>query len=259
MKLAVTQIAWQPQEEAAALDLLRERGFSALEIAPTLVAGQNPYDDTQAAADFTASLRRGWGLSVCSMQSIWYGITGSIFGPERQMLLDYTKRAILFAQAAGCGNLVFGCPKNRVLPQGATPEEALPFFRELGDYAASHGASVNLEANPPIYDTNFINTTAQALDMVKQVDSPGFRFNLDFGTIVENGEDVELLRGHVGEIAHVHISEPYMAPLQKRDGHSRLANLLLEENYGGYVSIEMKAAGLDILSEAMDYVAEVFA
>lgn len=258
MKLAVTQIAWQPQDEAAALDLLRERGFSALEIAPTLVTGPNPYDDTQAAADYAASLRRGWGLSVCSMQSIWYGMAGSMFGPERQMLLDYTKKAVLFAQAAGCANLVFGCPKNRVLPQGMAPEEALPFFKELGDYAASHGASVNLEANPPIYDTNFINTTAQALDMVKQVGSPGFRFNLDFGTIIENGEDVGMLRDHVEQIAHVHISEPYMAPLQKREAHRQLAGLLREGQYGGYVSIEMKAAGLEALGQAVDYVAEVF-
>lgn len=258
MRLAASQIAWEPAEEAQALDILRKHGFAALEMAPTRVAGENPYADPQAAADFAAGMRRAYNLAVCSMQSIWFGQQGSIFGPERDRLLEYTKRAVVFAEAAGCGNLVFGCPKNRVLPDDKTPDDAVAFFKELGDFAHSHGAVLALEANPPLYGTNFINTTPDAFAMVEQVDSPGFMVNLDVGTMVENGEDAASLRGRVGMIHHVHVSEPNLVAIEKRELHGRLAALLRDEGYTGCVSIEMKAQPLSVLDEVAAYVAEVF-
>lgn len=56
---------------------------------------------------------------MISMQSIWYGRTEKLFGTEeeRNLLLDYTKSAVDFAAAIGCKNLVFGCPKNRCIPE----------------------------------------------------------------------------------------------------------------------------------------------
>lgn len=258
MRLAASQIGWEPAVEQAALEILRQAGYTGLEIAPTRVAGEKPYNDPEAAANFAAAMKRAFSLSICSMQSIWYGQSGSIFGPERDFFIEYTQKAILFAQAAGCGNLVFGCPKNRVLPEGRTGDEAVDFFRQLGGFAARHGAVVALEANPPLYGTNFINTTEEALAMAKRVDSPGFKVNLDMGTIIENGEQVAALAGHVAEINHVHISEPNLVLIEERPQHQALAALLRAEGYGGYVSIEMKAQPLDALKRTAAYVAEVF-
>jgi sugar phosphate isomerase/epimerase len=192
------------------------------------------------------------------MQSIWFGQNGSIFGPERRALLAYTLRAIEFAKAAGCGNLVFGCPKNRVLPENADSGTAVPFFAELGAAAAAAGTVVALEANPPLYGTNFINTTLQALDMARQVASPGFKVNLDVGTLIANGESAAGLAGQVCAFSHVHVSEPGLAMLEKRPLHRELAALLRHEGYAGYVSIEMKAAAPGELERALDYVAGVF-
>ena len=45
-----------------------------------------------------------------------------------------------------------------------------------------------MEANPAIYNTNYINTTQEALDLIREVGSDGFRLNLDVGTMLENGE-----------------------------------------------------------------------
>ncbi|MDL2293546.1 sugar phosphate isomerase/epimerase [Ruminococcaceae bacterium OttesenSCG-928-D13] len=258
LRLAMSQIGWEPGDEMAAMELLREAGCAGLEIAPTRVAGPHPYDDREAAANFAAGIRRAFGLSVCSMQSIWYGQAGSIFGPEREALLEYTKGAVRFAEAAGCGNLVFGCPKNRVLPEGQSPKDALPFFKAIGDFAADHGAVIALEPNPPLYGTNFINTTAEALAFVAEVDSPGLKVNLDTGTMIENGEAVAALAGHVTVLNHVHISEPNLEPIQRRDLHTELAALLAGEGYGGFVSIEMRARPLADVKATLDYVAEVF-
>lgn len=258
MRIAVSQIAWQPQQQAQALSVLRQLGYTGLEIAPTIVAGAHPYENPQAAAEFAAQMRREHGLSICSVQSIWYGQAGSIFGQERDALLEYTKGAVCFAEAAGAQNLVFGCPKNRVLPEGATPKDADGFFKELGDYAHKHGAVLALEANPEIYGTNFVNTTKEAFETAKRVASPGFKVNLDFGTMVENKEDISVLEGAAEWINHVHISEPYLAMIEQRQEHKDLAQFLAKEGYTGWVSVEMKDHGLENLKKAAEYVAGVF-
>jgi sugar phosphate isomerase/epimerase len=259
MRLAMSQIAWEAEQEAKALKILREFGFEGLEIAPPRVAGPQPYDHPEKAAEFARKMKEDFGLALCSMQSIWFGQSGNMFGPERQALLDYTKKAVLFAEAGGIGNLVFGNPKARVLPERQSSDAAIPFFKEIGDFAAAHGMVVALEANPPLYGTNFMNTTAQAFAMARRVGSPGCRVNLDYGTIMINNEEVSDLEGRVGEINHVHISAPELVAIEPEHGHRLLADLLRSEGYAGYVSVEMKAQPLEEVRRAAAYLAEVFA
>lgn len=257
MKLAASQIGWAEAELQPALCILQKYGFTGLEIAPTMVAGPQPYQNLPAAKQFAAELRRQ-GFAVCSMQSLWYGQTGSLFGAERPQLLEYTKQAVVFAGVVGAGNMVFGSPKNRVCPAGASRQTALGFFKEIGDFAAAHNTVFALEANPEVYGTNYINTTAQALATAKKVGSPGCKVNLDVGTMLLNGETVESLQGHIAEINHVHISEPQLAMIEPRALHTQLAALLRQEGYNGYVSIEMKQQPLANLEAAAANLAEVF-
>lgn len=259
MRLAMSQIAWEQAYQAEALAILQQSGFAGLEIAPTLVAGPEPYASPEKAEAFAGQVKAGYGLSVCSMQSIWYGQQGSMFGPLRSHFIQYTKQAVLFAKAAGAGNLVFGNPKNRVLPKGEGQEAAVSFFGEIGGFAAQNGRVIALEANPPVYGTNLMNTTAEAFAMARRVNSPGCRVNLDVGTMLMNREEVQSLRGMVKLVNHVHISEPGLAQVEKHALHAELAALLREEGYGGYVSVEMKQQPLAAIQKTAEYVAEVFA
>ena len=115
MKLSVSNIAWGPESDAAMYPVLAEKGYQGLEAAPTRLFPQRPYDHLEQAAAFRARLQADYGLCIPSIQSIWYGRTEELFsGAEaRAALLDYTQAAIRFAAALGCGNLVFGSPKNR--------------------------------------------------------------------------------------------------------------------------------------------------
>lgn len=260
MKLAVSNIAWPIEESGRAYALMGRYGFSGLEIAPTSLFPQAPYSRLEEARAWQQGLSRDYGFAVPSMQSIWYGRTEALFGTEeeRRALLDYTKAAIDFAAAIGCGNLVFGCPRNRNLPPDADPALAVPFFRELGRYAHAHGTAIGIEANPPLYHTNYLNTTAQALELIREAGSPGLRLNLDVGAMVENGESVSLLEGKVGLISHVHISEPGLPPIRPRPLHGELRDLLRQEGYTGWVSVEMGKSGLGAVEEALAYVEGVF-
>lgn len=261
MKLAISNIAWAPEADSAVYALMARYGYTGLEIAPTRVFPEAPYDRAEEARLWSRQLRASYGFSVPSMQSIWYGRRERLFGSEqeRSALREYTKKAVDFAAAIGCGNLVFGCPRNRCVPEGADPRTAVGFFRELGGYAAARGTAIGLETNPPIYHTNYVNTTASALALIREVGSAGFCLNLDVGAMVENREDPSLLEGEVELINHVHLSEPGLRPLEQRDLHRRLARALLSGGYRGFVSVEMgPTADVSIIERTLEYAAEIF-
>ena len=265
MKLSCSNIAWPAEADGEMHAFLAENHFLGVEIAPTRLFPQNPYDNLSLANRFSRELKETFGLSIPSMQAIWFGVEESIFGTdaERESLLRYTKKAIDFAQAIRCPSLVFGCPQNRRIPSDMPEGEAHPiaqaFFRQIGDYAASRGTCIAMEPVPAIYHTNFINTTAQAFDLCKQLNNPGIKVNVDLGTVIHNGEDFRLIGENLHLVNHIHISEPYLAPIQHRALHRELADYLSDLDYDRFVSIEMKNPGDNTLvKEAVLYIKEVF-
>lgn len=261
MKLSISNIGWAAENDEYVYSLMKENVFTGLEIAPTRIFSENPYDDLCNAKKWADMLKVTEGLVVPSMQSIWYGRTEKIFGSndERSDLIAYTKKAIDFAEAIGCGNLVFGCPRNRSMPDDGNIEIAVRFFKELGDYAYDHHTVVAMEANPPIYNTNFINTTESAIEFIERVESKGFLLNLDLGTMIENNETVDILRDKRPLINHVHISEPGLKPIQHRRIHRQLAAYLRDVEYDRFVSIEVgRQDDIAELADTIKYVRSIF-
>ena len=259
--LSISNIGWTAQKDLEVYSLMKKNGFQGLEIAPTRIFSENPYDKLRDAEIWSGKLKTEFGFTVPSMQSIWYGRQEKIFESEeeRTALVDYTKKAIDFAAVIGCKNLVFGCPRNRNVPSEYESGIGIKFFKEIGDYAVSQGTVIGMEANPPIYHTNFINDTLSALELIEQVDSDGFKLNLDLGTVIQNNEDISEIIGKVHIINHVHISEPGLMPIEKRQVHTDLRDILVRENYQGYVSVEMGTVeDIFLLEEKMEYVNELF-
>ncbi len=257
MKLSISNIAWTADKDLQVYELMKEKNFIGLEIAPTKIFPKAPYSQLENAASWKNNLP----FEISSMQSIWYGRTEKIFGSseERKILLNYTKEAIDFAEILDCKNLVFGCPKNRNLPEGTDKNIGVKFFQNIAEYALKHKTVIGMEANPTIYNTNYINETSAALDLISEVNSDGFKLNLDIGTMIQNSESAEILRGKVNLINHVHVSEPFLKPIQKRKVHGELAEILKSEGYKNFISIEMATVeDLNILEKAMDYVKGVF-
>lgn len=260
IKLSISNIAWSQAQDEKVYKWMKKYGLTGLEIAPTRIIPEKPYEEIKEAVRFRRVLEEIHGFCIPSMQSIWYGRQEKLFGSEeeRRILMDYTRQAIDFASAMGCRNLVFGCPANRARPEDCPETLADSFFRELGEYAYEKGVAIGMEANPPIYNTNYINDTASALELVRRIDSRGFRLNLDIGTMIQNGEDAQLIRGNVALISHVHLSEPRLMPIAKRPLHREVLRCLKEEGYQGFLSIEMgKQEELSLLEETMAYVKEM--
>lgn len=236
-------------------------GFQGLEIAPTRIFPEAPYEKLSEAKEWAGELKVKYGLVVPSMQSIWYGHQEKIFGSkeERKILIDYTKKAIDFAEVIGCKNLVFGNPKNRDTDDvpGNYPT-AIDFFREIGDYALAHNTTIAIEPNPTIYNTHFLNYTEQAVEMAYKCGSEGVKVNVDLGTIIYNEEDINYLKQIPEYISHVHISEPGLSAIEKREFHRQILEVLQSIDYNRFVSIEMGNKGdLAKVKEIVKYIKNI--
>lgn len=262
MKLSISNIAWDTSNDVKIYDLIKKYGFEGLEIAPTKIMGKNPYGKLKEIKEWKEKIKKRYNLRISSIQSIWFGRTENLFDSkeEENILIDYTKKAIDFANVIECKNLVFGSPKNRNVNKGKNSENQIEIFETLGEYAYKKNTVIGMEANPKIYNTNYINDTKSALKLVKKINSKGFLLNLDLGTMILNNENLlEILQGNINYINHVHISEPWLKIIEKREMHKILRNILLEENYEGFVSIEMaKIDEIKKIEEVVKYVKKIF-
>ena len=261
MKLSISNIAWSAEYDKEIYSFLQKNGYQGLEIAPTRIFPNAPYDHIPEASEWAKVLKAKYQLAISSMQSIWYGHSEKMFSSnkERKTLVGYTKKAILFAEAIGCKNLVFGNPRNRDTKDvQADLPIAINFFKEIGDYAHEHHTAIALEPNPIIYNTNFMNFTQQAAEIAYKVNSEGIKVNVDLGTIIYNNEDLEYLKQISGFINHIHISEPGLKLIKQRENmHLQLLNFAKEYVHDAFVSIEMGKQEIKKVKQILKYIKEL--
>ncbi len=258
MRLAISNIAWSEEDDEIIYNFLKEHNVTGLEIAPTRIFKENPYEQLENAKKYSNMLKEKYNLNIASMQSIWFGKSENIFQSKSnaEELIKYTKKSIDFANAIGCGNLVFGCPKNRNINNYEEDyPKAINFFRSIGEYALNKNIVIAVEPNPVIYNTNFLNTTKEALNFVKEINLDSIKVNYDLGTVIYNEENIEIIKDNIKYINHIHISEPNLKIIEKRELHTKLIKLLNSLNYQRYVSIEMKNnENIDDVKKSIIYV-----
>jgi len=248
MRLAISNIAWDVAEDEAIASLLHRYGVDAIDIAP----GKYFSEPSKATDQDMARVKRWWadrGIEITGMQALLFGTSGlNMFGsPEiQEAMLQHMDAVCRIGAGIGAKRLVFGAPKNRDrsgLSDQETMDVAVPFFRRLGDIAASHGVVICLEPNPTCYGANFMITSAETIRVVEQVAHPSIQMQLDTGAITIDGDDAAaVLKDCAPRIGHIHASEPDLLPLG--DGgtnHSKVMEALKKYLPSHLVTIEMLA------------------
>jgi len=248
MRLAISNIAWDVAEDEFIAKLLRRYGIDAVDVAP----GKYFPDPTKASDEDIKRVRAWWaerGIEITGMQALLFGTSGlNVFGSSdiQEAMLAHLAAVCRIGAGLGAVRVVFGSPKNRDR-SGLTDQEAMaiavPFFRRLGDIAAANGVFICLEPNPPCYGANFMTTSSDTAQVVKEVAHPAIRMQLDTGALTINGENAAgVLEMSANWIGHVHASEPDLLPLG--DGgtdHAKVHAALAQYLPGHLVAIEMVA------------------
>jgi D-psicose/D-tagatose/L-ribulose 3-epimerase len=248
MRLAISNIAWDTSQDSTIAQLLQRYSVDAIDIAP----GKYFPDPVNATEQDIARVRKGWtmqGIEITGMQALLFGTTGlNVFGPpqSRAALLRHLTAVCRIGAGLGATRIVFGSPKNRDrsgLSDQQADAIAVPFFQSLGHIAQQHDVMICLEPNPECYGANFMTTSAQTAHVVRQIDHPSIRMQLDTGSLTISGENPnEVLQVDAGLIGHIHASERDLLPLGDGDtAHAEMAAAVAHFLPKHIVTVEMLA------------------
>ena len=156
-----------------------------------------------------------YGLSVVLV------CTGEIFGqlglsftdPKEQVRKEAVlrvKEIIDFAEYLGANiniGRVRGQYQDGVVPREQTYRWAVESFREISDYAAPKNVKIAVE-NVSMMQTNFINTIAEAAEMVDDVNRENFKLMMDlFHMNIEEKDIFEMIAKYKDYNIHVHLAD----------------------------------------------------
>jgi D-psicose/D-tagatose/L-ribulose 3-epimerase len=258
VKLAISNIAWNVDEQSRMVDILRGKQVSGIEIAPTMVWPEWRGASVESAAE-VHRLMQAEGFTVPALQAILFGRPDlKVFGSEeeRRRLLKHLSTVAELARVLGARVLVFGSPRNRD-PGDLTNQQAfhaaVSFFRSAGEVVSRSDVRICIEPNPEAYNCRFVTNWRQAEALVRAVNHPGFRLHLDSGCIYMAGDDpVEAIFTCADIMAHFHISEPELSDFRTPViAHARIGTAIAASGYNGWLSIEMRRSSNPLESVTM--------
>ncbi len=246
MKGAVSNIALPAFNHADELGGLAALGLSGLEVAPSRV-----WRDTWeglAAAKVEAYRKQveDAGLAVVGLHSLFFDHPelGLFSDPEtRRRTVEFLVHLSALCRDLGGRTLIYGGGRKRgdVSLKDAVAE-SVDFCGEFCKRIEDHGTCLCFEPLGP-NDSDFINSALDALEIVKKVDHPAFRMQLDAKALVDNGEaDEAPFQAARRHLVHFHANEPGLAVLGSSGAidHGALGRHLRAVGYDGFVSIEQR-------------------
>jgi sugar phosphate isomerase/epimerase len=162
----------------------------------------------------------------------------------RRRTAEYFCQLVDFCGDLGGEVIVVGSPKQRNLEQNVSFEQgwewATGVFRDAVMKAEQRGITICFEPLAPS-ETNFINTAAQAIEFVRQLNTPHFRIILDVKAMCSEEKTIPRI---------IHDSWPYFSYFHANDRNLKgpgfgdvdfgpIAAALREVGYEGYVSVEV--------------------
>ena len=140
--------------------------------------------------------------------------------------------------------MVFGSPAQRRIPAGATrqlaSEYAADTFRRAVPGIADAAVKLCLEPlSPP--EADFINTCAEAVELLQRIDHPHFVLHLDVKALsTDDGPTPDLIRRYGAHAGHFHANDANRrGPGFGATDFVPIFRALKESVYGGWVSVEV--------------------
>jgi len=218
MKFALCNEVLHPLPFERQCEVAAALGYDGLEVAPFTLA-----DDPTAITDAQAAqLRRiaaDHGLSISGLHWLLVAPPGLSIVSADAAMRDRTatvmERLVELCAAMGGRYLVHGSPKQRSVPAGELPavarERAMACFARAARRAETCGVIYCVE---PLAarETDFINTVAQAAELIDAIGSPALRTMIDCSAAGQaEAEPVDALMARwmpTGRIAHMQVNDP---------------------------------------------------
>jgi sugar phosphate isomerase/epimerase len=215
-------------------------GFDYLEPAAAAVAAMSTSEFERARAQVLAS-----GLRCRRFNSLIRTMT--VVGPEAHLdaVSTYLELAFNRCRQLGAQVVVWGSASSRNTPTGRsreqTWEEITRFLRRAGEIAQAHSLVIGVE---PLrrQESNIINTGAEALRLVEEVNHRRVKMIIDYYHLRVENESPEILVRAREHIVHLHFANPngrrWPHSGDEDSEYGRFFQLVKQTGYTGGLSIE---------------------
>jgi sugar phosphate isomerase/epimerase len=247
MRYALCNETFQDWDHAKHCETVARLGYTGLEIAPFTLAPLIT-DVSPARRRELKKQAEDAGLTIIGLHWLLAKTEGfqvtSPDGAVRQMTADYLGSLAEACRDLGGDLMVFGSPMQRKIPPGHTREQATTFvvdsFRRARSAFAATGVKLCLEPLAPA-ETDFIQTAAEAVDILRQLDHPNFVLHLDVKAMSSEQIPIpDLIRQHAKITGHFHANDANRrGPGFGDTDFTPIFQALKDVNYGGYVSVEV--------------------
>lgn len=248
IKLGICNELFEGWELERVCQTVKAIGYDGLEIAPFTLAPR--------IGDLTATRRRELktviadsGLETIGLHWLLARTEGFyLTSPDRsvrRLTSDYLAELARATRDLGGSLMVLGSPRQRDLLPGVTREQAVGYAIDvieavLPELEASE-VDLCLEPLAPA-ETNFLNTCAQAMDLIQRLGHPRLRLHMDVkAQSGEAGASVpELIRQYGAVAGHFHAQDTNLrGPGMGDVDFAPILSALVESGYDRWVSVEV--------------------
>jgi len=270
MKFAICQELFENWDWERQCRFIAEVGYQGIELAPFTLAPKI----TDVSSYQRRLLRKqaaDYGLQILGLHWLLAKTTGlhltSADRPVRQATADYLIELVKACADLGGDILVFGSPAQRSLGPGISPAEGLDraaeVLRQCVPTLVERGVKFCVEPLTP-KETNFINTCAEAVELIDRVGSPQVLLHQDVKAMLSEREPIpELIARYANRVGHFHANDgnllgPGMGPTD----FDPIFRALVRSGYSGWVSVEVfdYSPGCEkIARDSLNYMRETLA
>jgi sugar phosphate isomerase/epimerase len=248
MKFAICQELFEGWEWERQCCFIAEVGYAGIEVAPFALASRIG----DVSPERRQQLRRqaeDHGLSIIGLHWLLAKTEGlhltSADPAVRRATADYLIELTEACADLGGEVMVFGSPKQRDLAPGMTPEVGLAHAEEVFRAAlptlANRGVRLCLEPLTP-NETNFLNTCAQAQELIDRIDHPNFCLHQDVKAmrLGESKSIPQLIAEYAGRVGHFHANDTnLLGPGMGETDFVPIFAALSRAKYAGWISVEV--------------------
>jgi len=248
MKFSLCNEMFEGRPMAEVCSTARKLGYHGIEIAPFTLA-KSADEITAGQRKETRSAIEEAGLQTVGLHWLFAGPSGlhmtttdnQAWGRTR----DYLSCLLDLCSDLGGKILVLGSPKQRSIVEGQTKEgawqRAVELLSSVLDQAEQLGLTICLEPLSPV-ETDFINTVAEGMKMVRQINHPSLKIHLDVKAMCSEPTPVpDIIRSvNAGDIGHFHVNDANLyGPGMGDVDYAPIAEAIKDVGWDKWLSVEV--------------------
>jgi sugar phosphate isomerase/epimerase len=268
MRFAICQELFEGWDWERQCRTIAQIGYTGIELAPFTLAPRIG----EVSAERRRELRKtaeAHGLTICGLHWLLAKTEGLHLTSSDSAMRRATS-GYLIELADACADLggtimVFGSPMQRNREPGMSAERAMSnaaeVFREAMPRLADRGVTIAMEPLTP-KETNFVNTCAEAVELMGLVDHPNFALHQDVKAMLSESASIpSLIAQFAAQTRHFHVNDDnLLGPGMGRTDYHPILQSLLDTGYSGWVSVEVfdyRPGAEFIASQSLNYMRQV--